>query len=146
MLYLLCLVHNCTHSIYTRCLSHSILFIKGGELLHCHQVVLAVRSKYFAMMFDSPIFEGRHVPVRVEEVDAGVFQCLIKFLYTDTVRTSFQDQDATSGPCMTPDNAVEILKACERYGASRLKRLCEFFIQKMVDEDSTDEVLEVATL
>jgi hypothetical protein len=69
--------------------------------------------------------------VPVEDVSPSVFLLLLDHLYTDAAD-------------VTPDSALDLLAAADRFGVERLKQLCSAQIEAGLSVDSVCEVLTMA--
>lgn len=56
----------------------------GGRLFGVHRLVLAASGPYFAALFSGAMSEAHEEEVRIEGVEAEVFEKLLEFIYTGT--------------------------------------------------------------
>ena len=77
-----------------------------------HKLILAARSPVFAAMFQHDMKEAALNRVDIVDIEPGIFQAVLRFIYTDQV-------DLTEG------NAEDLLAAANRYNLDLLKWKCE---------------------
>ena len=56
----------------------------GGRVFGVHRLVLAASGPYFAALFSGAMSEAHEEEVRIEGVEAEVFEKLLEFVYTGT--------------------------------------------------------------
>lgn len=91
--------------------SGDVVFNVSGRQFRAHKAVLAARSPLFASLFQP---EARRPPLRIDvaDVDAVVFDRLLRFIYTgDTVGVD--------------DVAERMLTAATQYKLTDLKSVCQ---------------------
>ncbi|KAG2563456.1 BTB/POZ and MATH domain-containing protein 2-like [Panicum virgatum] len=97
-----------------------VTFEVAGETFAAHRCVLAARSPVFMAELLGPMKEKATSHVRVDDMEPGVFEAMLHFIYTDTMAagTDKGDDDA-------PAAAQHLLVAADRYDLERLKLMCE---------------------
>ena len=111
-----------------------ITFIVDGKPIHATRAHLAVRSEHFRALLYGGMRESTESSgeVVVRDVGYDVFLKMLEFLYTDSVTD------------ITPQLAVPLLIASERYLLERLKGLCEDSIQKSITEANVVSIFMAA--
>lgn len=95
-----------------------VKFRVGQETFAAHRLVLAARSPVFRAALYGPMREGTTTDaVRIDDMEAQVFQALLVFVYTDT----WPEVEREDEPAMSQ----HLLVAADRYGLDRLKLVCE---------------------
>ena len=92
-----------------------VTFIVGRKEFQAHKAILSARSPVFAAMFQHDMKEAALNRVDIVGIDPGVFQALLRFIYTDQVD-------------LTVENATGLLAAANRYFLDLLKWRCEKFL------------------
>ena len=72
-----------------------VVLVVEGERFPAHRAVLAARSEYFRGLFKSGMQEGGRREMAYEDVSAGAFRVLLRYLYTGEVPAG--DEDAGEG-------------------------------------------------
>ena len=104
-----------------------VTFVVEGREIHACKALLASRSDYFMAMFFAGLRESAadsHKPIVVNDVSFDVFQKIIEFLYTDSVKE------------LSPDLAIAVLIASELFLIPRLKSICEEEIKRRIEHDN----------
>jgi speckle-type POZ protein len=98
-----------------------VTFNINGRNFAAHKIILAMRSPVFSAMFTHATKEMLSGNVEVDDIDADVFQEVLRYLYTGLTRTTTMD-------VMAPG----LLAAAEKYLLDELKTRCEtHLIRKM---------------
>jgi hypothetical protein len=107
--------------------------VADSEPLEAHRVVLAARSTFFAALFRSQMRDATERVVRVD-CERDVFVELLNFVYT-----------GRWGAAVTPQMAVDLLSALERFGIGAADgssfRELEFFLCHQIDTVETARAL-----
>ncbi|KAL6883642.1 hypothetical protein ACP4OV_011056 [Aristida adscensionis] len=117
-----------------------VAFEVGGETFRAHRCVLAARSpvfsaELFGAMMESSTTAAGVVVLQVGDMDAQVSRALLCFLYTDSLpELRKEEEDAMH---------QHLLVAADRYGAERLKLICE---DKLRDDIDVGKVATILTL
>ena len=85
----------------------------GGQVFHCHKLILSTRSPVFSAMFQNNMKEKKIRKVSLEGLIPEVAAEMFKFIYTGTL--SVNDQ-------IFP---TDLLKAANQYQLDLLKKVCE---------------------
>tara|TARA_B110000008_G_C16584588_1_gene409776 strand:- start:89 stop:589 length:501 start_codon:yes stop_codon:yes gene_type:complete len=103
-----------------------VTFIVDDKPVYASRIHLAVRSEHFRALLFGGLKEstGGNSEIAISDVSYPVFVKIIEFLYTDNVTD------------ISPDIAVPLLMAAERYLLGRLKGLCEDSIRKSITCDN----------
>lgn len=114
-----------------------VVFEVGSDRFSAHRCVLAVRSPVFsAELFGAMVESGATAVVRVEDMEAPVFQALLGFLYTDSVpKMNKEDEDVMY---------QHLLVAAKRYDLQRLKLICEDNLSKRIGVNTVEVILALA--
>ncbi|TVU30641.1 hypothetical protein EJB05_22272, partial [Eragrostis curvula] len=119
-----------------------VVFNVGGQTFAAHRCVLAARSPVFSAELFGIMKEGdTGCVVQIDDMEAGVFKALLRFIYTDVfpeVKTEAQDQDEEDVM------AQHLLVAADRYNMERLKQICEEKLCKYIDVGTVGTILELA--
>ncbi|CAM0947068.1 unnamed protein product [Alopecurus aequalis] len=104
-----------------------------------HRCVLAARSPFFRALLCGSMMESTKSTIRVDDVDASVFEVLLQFMYDDSTPAFMEEtsEDATN-------MAKHLLVAADRYGMERLKLICERKLSKVLDVNNVCSTLEFA--
>lgn len=62
----------------------------GGRVFGVHRLVLAASGPYFAALFSGAMSEAHEEEIRIEGVEADVFEKLLEFIYTGTQGTIYR--------------------------------------------------------
>lgn len=80
--------------------------------LRAHKEILAARSSVFAAMFSANMIENEQNLVTISDIDAEVFQQLLKYIYTGKTEAN-------------ETTVASLLVAADKYDLGRLKTACE---------------------
>jgi speckle-type POZ protein len=121
-----------------------VMFEVGGEVFSAHRCVLAARSPVFDAEFFGAMKESQSgvVLVRIDDIDARVFNALLHFLYTDDLFRETNGEDA--GEEEEDVMAQHLLVAADRYNLQRLKLMCEDKLCKYIDVGTVATILALA--
>uniref|UniRef100_A0A0D9XK18 BTB domain-containing protein n=1 Tax=Leersia perrieri TaxID=77586 RepID=A0A0D9XK18_9ORYZ len=118
-------------------LDTDVEFIVGGEIFAAHRLVLAARSQVFKAKFFGPMKEGATTnAIKIDDMDAQVFEALLFFIYTDMLPKMDQEDEGSM--------AQHLLVASDLYGLQRLKLICEDILCNHIDTDSVAIMLVLA--
>jgi len=106
-----------------------VSFEVEGKKIFAHRNILAIRSNYFANLFDSGMRESTNNVIKMDDTasHAAVYT-LLQYLYTGKVNVS-------------ADTAFEVMKLAEGYLLERLKFLCEEIVIQAIDIESAPSLL-----
>lgn len=114
-----------------------VVFEVGSQTFSAHCCVLAARSPVFsAELFGAMVESGATAVVRVEDMEAPVFQALLYFMYTDSLpETNKEDEDVMY---------QHLLVAADRYDLQRLKLICEDKLPNCINVGTVQIILALA--
>ncbi|KAK1418931.1 hypothetical protein QVD17_28084 [Tagetes erecta] len=120
-----------------------VIFNVAGETFHAHKLVLAARSHVFQSNFFS-LEENVHEIV-VIDMEPKVFKAMLHFIYTDELNKDELTASSASGESYLADTLlVKLIAAADVYDLCRLKRICEFHIEKDMSVTSVGRILVLA--
>jgi speckle-type POZ protein len=102
--------------------------VRGREF-QAHKSILAIRSAFFAVMFEHPTKENLTNRIEVEDVEPAVFNEILRFLYTGKVSESAMDK-----------MSARILAVADKYLLDELKMECE---TQLIHRMSAENCLEL---
>ncbi|XP_072146561.1 BTB/POZ and MATH domain-containing protein 1-like [Setaria viridis] len=119
-----------------------VVFEFGGDLFTVYRCVLATWSPVFAMEFFGAMKERQSgvVLIRIDDIDAQVFNALLHFIYTDLFSEMSEDGGEEEEDVM----AQYLLVAADRYNLHRLKLICEYKLCKYIDVSTMAIILALA--
>jgi speckle-type POZ protein len=120
-----------------------VTFVVSGESFAAHKLILAARSPVFMAQFYGQMKEKSSQRVEIEDMGAAVFKALLRFIYTDTVAESDEQQEDSKEAVSM---AQHLLAAADRYGVERLKLICQGKLSGGVEVDSVAATLALAEL
>mmetsp|Transcript_24305 Transcript_24305/g.33476 ORF Transcript_24305/g.33476 Transcript_24305/m.33476 type:complete len:461 (-) Transcript_24305:122-1504(-) len=103
--------------------------------------ILAASSPVFSAMLFGTMREGinntKHIfePIRLEDVTADAFRCMLQYLY---------GSDVVAAQSLALHNVAETLYAAEKYSLDGLKQLCLSFVDQHIADDDSHHVLRLA--
>ncbi|CAL4986665.1 unnamed protein product [Urochloa decumbens] len=113
-----------------------ITFEVAGEMFAAHRNILAARSPVFMAELFGTMKKNAASYVRVDDMEARVFEALLHFVYTDSL-TGIDDGEAMV-------MAQHLLVAADRYSLERLKLICEDKLCNYLDTSSVGTILTLA--
>eukprot|EP01128_Nolandella_sp_AFSM9_P003804 TRINITY_DN1676_c0_g2_i1.p1 TRINITY_DN1676_c0_g2~~TRINITY_DN1676_c0_g2_i1.p1 ORF type:complete len:334 (-),score=68.39 TRINITY_DN1676_c0_g2_i1:165-1046(-) len=105
--------------------------VGGGEIVHAHSLVLAMRSLHFKRLLSWSNKETSTRLVKMTDLSKAELMLILCFLYTDHVD-------------LTPENAVSTLENSNFFQLERLKALCEEFWHDHISPENASEILAMA--
>ncbi|KAI1888921.1 hypothetical protein AGOR_G00173740 [Albula goreensis] len=93
-----------------------VLKIKDKEF-PCHRLVLAACSSYFRAMFQSDLEEFKKREIVLEEVEPGIIEIILKYLYTSNIT-------------VTEENVQDIFTVANLLQIPSIFTVCVSFLQK----------------
>ena len=114
--------------------SHDVEFTCGVQSITAHKNVLCSRSDVFASMLHSDMVEGKTGQVNIQDMDAGIFQQFLKYLYSGML------------PELTIDSAKQLYKAGDKYAIDTLKKQCAEFLSDNLSLENACDILLLADL
>ncbi len=136
-------------ALFNPLLSDMVVSVEGVDI-PCHKVILMTRSVYFKAMLTSGLREQHQSRVILPEVERGVFNAVLRFIYTDTLDASntqlafdlfcqaslfrisnLQDRcEQVLLECIDNENVATLYEAADRYASPLLKEICVSFINR----------------
>ncbi|CAO2146561.1 unnamed protein product [Urochloa humidicola] len=113
-----------------------IMFEVAGEIFAAHRNILAARSPVFMAELFCTMKENAASCVRIDDMEARVFEALLHFVYTDSLPEIDQGETMVMGQ--------HLLVAADRYSLERLKLICEDKLCKYIDTSSVGTILTLA--
>nr|CAB3488333.1 unnamed protein product [Digitaria exilis] len=114
-----------------------VAFHVDGRLFHAHKCVLAARSPVFDAELFGLMKEKDTEPIKVDGMEACIFEELLHFIYTDRMSDKFDGSDR--------DLATQhLLVAADRYGLDRLMLMCEAKLCHGIDAQTVATTLALA--
>uniref|UniRef100_A0A453LR78 BTB domain-containing protein n=1 Tax=Aegilops tauschii subsp. strangulata TaxID=200361 RepID=A0A453LR78_AEGTS len=114
-----------------------VKFQVGGETFSAHRLVLAARSPIFRAEFFGQMREGTTTEaIRIDDMEAPVFNALLTFMYTDALPDMKQEEEYAM--------AQHLLVAADKYNLERLKLICEDKLCNRIDTSSVATILALA--
>lgn len=112
-----------------------VTFQVDGKLFHAHRLLLGARSPVFKAELFGPMNDTK--PIKVDDMEACIFEELLHFIYTDRMSDKFHGSDR--------DLATQhLLVAADRYGLDRLRLMCEAKLCHGIDAQTVATTLALA--
>jgi len=112
-----------------------VVLVCDGKSFKCHKFVLSTRSEVFAAMFSQPMKESTDSVVKVEDADPVSLENFIRFIYTDSVDSIANFEEASA-----------VLPLADKYNVQKLKTSCEKIICDCMDLNNVLQALYVGHL
>ncbi|CAD6262215.1 unnamed protein product [Miscanthus lutarioriparius] len=113
-----------------------VTFTVDGQLFHAHRCVLAFRSPVFRAALFGPMKEKAENLIKIDDMEPAIFEALLHFIYTDRLPDSCSDGRNVA--------MQHLLVAADRYGAERLRLLCESKLSEAIDVETVATTLALA--
>ena len=135
-----------------------LTILVGEHRFPVHRAILAARSPVFAAMFSHEMREKAEKEVRVEELDAEVFQNLLSFIYKDKInadalnKTSWEllaiaEKVSHSGPGGLVEMSHNQMNVCfMQYDVKQMKSICEKYIVEKLTINEAAAALALADM
>ena len=120
-------------NLFTSQTGSDVCFIIAGQEIKAHKIILSARSPVFAAMFNSDMKEKSMDRIDIKDIDADIFNALLRFIYTDRVE-------------LTETNVGALLAVANQYLLPFLKSNCEEFIVQRLSTENCVEMLTLADL
>ncbi|GAB2285687.1 BTB/POZ and MATH domain-containing protein 4 [Dionaea muscipula] len=116
-----------------------------GEKFPAHKLVLAARSPAFRSEFFEKLNEDKQEIV-LTDMEPKVLKAILHFIYTDMLveEVDLDPSTSCSESSMSGSLRIKLLEAADKYGLTRLKRLCESCLCKEISVNSVCKVLALA--
>ncbi|XP_056389057.1 actin-binding protein IPP isoform X1 [Hyla sarda] len=92
----------------------------GPAVFGAHKLLLAASSPYFAALLSGGLKESSCDVVRIQGVEAAIFQLLLDFIYSGSVLIS-------------PENVQELMTAADMLQLNQVVALCCDFLKEQID-------------
>jgi len=110
-----------------------VSFVVQGQTVPSHKGILTKRCKYFERLFESDFKEKEQLFFPIDEtISLPIFICVLKYLY------------ANDESIITPENAVDLLHAADRFMMEDLKAVVEAYIESSIDLDNSCDILDIS--
>jgi hypothetical protein len=109
-----------------------VVFIIEGKEIRANKAVMAARSEHFRALFYGGMKEQHEARVEIPDIAYNVFEAILEYLYTDTVRG------------MNVDMAVSLMIAAEQFMLDRLKAMCQDSIRKNINTENVVPILRAS--
>ncbi|CAM0913105.1 unnamed protein product [Alopecurus aequalis] len=134
-----------------------VTFVVGDKMFPGHRCMLAARSTVFkAQLFGDSLLED--TTVKIEDMEADVFDALLTFIYTDTMPIpKIEDMEAeeekikeVEGETKTEEEGedlswlLQLLEAVDRYDLHRLKLMCQELLVTSIRLSTVADIVVVA--
>jgi len=134
-----------------------ISFLVDGRVIYAHKIVLCSQSDRFRAMFTSGFRESKEKQIEIDGMTADVFMVMMDYLYTgktDEIENSLPDYYNNTENNNYHDNVdpaniervCNVMQAADQFFLDRLKQICEFHLQKVVNEETLEYLLERANM
>ncbi|XP_047079138.1 BTB/POZ and MATH domain-containing protein 1-like [Lolium rigidum] len=104
-----------------------------------HGCVLAARSPVFRALLCGSMVESKQTSIRVNDVDARVFEVLLYYMYNDSL-PEFMEETTEEDISMTQ----HLLVTADRYAMERLKLICQDKLRKTLEAKTLGFILNLA--
>ena len=109
-----------------------VVFVIEGKEIRANKAVMAARSEHFRALFFGGMKEQHEGRVEIPDIAYNVFEAILEYLYTDTVRG------------MNVDMAVSLMIAAEQFMLDRLKAMCQDSIRKNITIENVVPILRAS--
>ena len=109
-----------------------VTFVIEGKEIRANKAILAARSDHFRACFYGGMKEMFESRISYDDIAFNVFEAILEYLYTDTVRG------------MNVDMTVSLMIASERFMLDRLKAMCQDSIRKNITIDNVVPILRAS--
>jgi speckle-type POZ protein len=116
-----------------------VTFEVAGEVFTAHRNILAARSPVFMPELFGPMKEKATSRIRIDDIEARVFQAMLHFIYTDSLPPEMEKSDD-----MSVMMAQHLLVVADRYDLERLKLMCEDKLCNSIDASTAATTLALA--
>ncbi|KAJ4769416.1 BTB/POZ and MATH domain-containing protein 2 [Rhynchospora pubera] len=111
-----------------------VTFEVKGQTFNAHKCILAMRSQVFRAQFFGPLKEKSDAIIKIEDMDAPVFEPLLRFIYSETI-PEFEEENGSEKKHNT-EFAQHLLAAADRYDLERLKKICENILYGSIEKNN----------
>ncbi|KAJ8313544.1 hypothetical protein KUTeg_008105 [Tegillarca granosa] len=105
---------------------------KDSKVFKAHKYILGSRSSVFFAMLFGTMAETKS-KIQIPDIEPDIFEILLKFLYTDQI-----DVDAS--------NVTGLMYAANKYGVTRVLRLCRSYLEESLKTDNVCVIMENARI
>ncbi|KAJ4782780.1 BTB/POZ and MATH domain-containing protein 2 [Rhynchospora pubera] len=121
-----------------------VTFKVNGQRFNAHKHILAAKSQVFLAQFFGPLKENKDKIIKIEDMEAPVFNSLLHFIYSETV----PEFEEVSGSKKKHNNelAQHLLVAADRYDLDRLKIICQNILYGSIDRGNVVALLSLAEM
>jgi hypothetical protein len=97
-----------------------------------NRFILSANCPYFSRMLNNGLKESNESEIAIN-VSYDIWRQVMVFCYGGKLE-------------LTPENCVELLQVADEFGLPKLKILCELYIGQKMDQESVDEVENIANI
>ena len=115
----------------------NVKFSVSGQLFSAHRYLLAARSPVFKAELFGPMKESTTDSIKIYDVEPPIFEALLHFIYTDSIRDDGDNKDET-------EKMQHLLVAADRYGLERLRIMCEDRLCDSIEVETVATMLVLA--
>ncbi|KAJ3699044.1 hypothetical protein LUZ61_002749 [Rhynchospora tenuis] len=119
-----------------------VTFEVNGQTFNAHKCILAMRSQVFRAQFFGPLKEKSGTVIKIEDMEAPVFESLLHFLYSETI-PEFEEKNVSENKHNT-ELAQHLLVAADRYDLEWLKKICENILHVSIEMSNVVPLLSLA--
>ena len=123
---------NDLRSMINNTLLGDVVFVIEGKEIRANKAIMAARSEHFRALFYGGMKEQHEGRVEIPDIAVNVFEAILEYLYTDTVRG------------MNVDMAVSLMIAAEQFMLDRLKAMCQDSIRKNITTENVVPILRTS--
>ena len=102
----------------------------GGEKIHAHKNILAIKSAVFATMFEHDMAEKEQNVVEIKDISSNVLKEMLRYIYVGRVNNIIEI-------------ASDLLVAADKYLLANLKNMCQ---ETLCDNLSHSNVIKYLNL
>jgi len=110
-----------------------VSFIVYGKEMKAHKAIVSARSPVFAAMVESGMKESVENRVKIDDIEPGIFEALLRFIYTDRVD-------------LTQVDVEDLLVAANKYMLPLLKLECQKNLAERLTTENCVGMLVLADL
>jgi speckle-type POZ protein len=120
-----------------------VTFDVNGKAFAAHKCILAARSPVFSAQFFGAMKEDSDRIIKIEEIEAPVFNAPLHFIYNDSF-SGFEGVNGSERKEETELMAQHLLVAADKYDLERLRMICEKILCGSVDTSNVVTLLSLA--
>uniref|UniRef100_A0A453D0J3 BTB domain-containing protein n=2 Tax=Aegilops tauschii TaxID=37682 RepID=A0A453D0J3_AEGTS len=125
------------HQMWKEGQGADVTFSVSGQLFSAHRYLLAARSPVFKAELFGSMKESVVESIKIYDVEPPIFEALLHFIYTDSVKDDGDNKDET-------EKMQHLLVAADRYGLERLRIMCEDRLCDSIEVETVATTLVLA--